>query len=47
MLRATPPGAIEPCPGLLVWWVARALLRALRSMLAPPITTAPGLSART
>ena len=47
MLRPTPPGAMEPWPGLLVVAVARRALRALRSTLAPPITTAPGLSAST
>ena len=41
------PGAIDAVPGLLVWPVARALLRALTSMFAPPTTTAPGCSLST
>ena len=44
MLRPTPPADIEPLPGLLVAGTAVRVLRALRSRLAPPITTTDGPS---
>ncbi len=44
--RPTPPGVVRTVPGLLVRATAPALLRALTSWLAPPMTRMRSVTAR-